>query len=515
MQETGDRRLALLTFGLLVAVYGLTCRGAIWSSDAAMRLGMAQHLLDSGRVGFPPELVPNLANHGGRAIWGLGHPLVLVPSVLAGRAVSSVTGDSRLARLVQEFGATFTNVLLGAAACALVAAVGSRLGYPRAVCLGAALLVGLGTPWWVYTQDAFYEPLQGLCLLGALWALLAHVERGRKAWAMLGGACLGMAIMTKISNAALVPPILLILLRHGGGAGGVRGWLRRTMGALGMVVAGLLPFVAAQMWADWSYFGTPFVAAGARHAKYALALEQPGLLRGSASLITDPEQGALWYTPLSVLALLWLGSLARRRFLLTLAVAGSLGVGFLVAAQASTVGLRGPCWGPRYLIPLVPLAGLLFLPAQDAVRRASRPLRGTAWGIVVIAILIQLLGTSVHYHRFYAEREQRNDSGQAAAGFPQDNCPLAMQPVYLYEVLRSMARGQPWRMEDPESLKGGRIRLADARSLNVLNYWWVLGYYQRLPLVVLVLPVAALLMLGVGCALMLARELRTTARQTR
>jgi len=296
MEPCSRRRTALYILLFFLCLYGLTNRGSIWSSDAAMRLGMAEHLVDQGAVGIPDRLLPHLESHGGRAIWGIGHPIVLVPSVLISRAVGvalSVVGHGGPAAesIVAEGCATMTNVLIGAITCALLFLTGCRLGFDTRVSALAALGFGAGTLWWVYTQDAFYEPLQGLCLLGAFyWAARARGDDAR--WLpAASGACLGMAVLTKLPNAIMLLPALLLWALPHGDAGKETG--RRSAVDVLAFLLGLAPFVALQLWADWSAYGTPLPGALDRHAKYALAWEQGSVLRGLILSVGGLEHG-LW-----------------------------------------------------------------------------------------------------------------------------------------------------------------------------------------------------------------------------
>lgn len=506
----GAARLAtspgLWLFLLFLCLYALTNRGSIWSSDAAMRLGMARHLLDTGTVGVPDDLKPHLRVHGGKLVWGLGHALVLVPAVLVGRAVGPIAGpvlgpdaDEKLGEIL----ASFSSVPIGALGVLLVYLVGRMLGYGREVSVLAATALGVATTWWPYTQDAFYEPLQGVCLLAGLLLILKARNDHRARVALTAGLCFGFAVLTKLTNLAIAPPLVLALVPQDRRRNRRPGfWILALC-----VFLGALPLVALNGWSDYVRYGTAFPSAAERHPKYGGALQHGEILPGVISLATGLSEGLLWYAPPVLAALFFLPGVGRRNRLVSVGVALAVLVGILVTARLADVGLRGACWGPRYLVPLFPLAALGFLPWFEAVaKRGKRLARGLTGLLLAVAVAVQLLAISVHYQRYYAERA---DLPESVRGNLPYTFPLARQPVYLGEVLAGMVRGDPHRLQG-EALaveEGGLI--AGSRAVNVLNFWWVLAYYQGVPRALLILAVAFLVTLAWLSARMLTRPGRS------
>lgn len=468
----------LWLFLLLLAVFALTNRGGVWSSDAAMRLGMARHLLDTGTVGVPADLEPHLGSHGGKLVWGLGHALALIPAVLAGRALAPLAQPvlaDRAEALLSEAFASFNSALTGALTCLLVYMIGRRLRYPRGPCVLAALALGLATTWWPYTQDAFYEPLQGMCLAAGLLLILKARKDRRARFAVCAGLCLGFAVLTKLTNLAVAAPLLLALVPEDRRRRGRRGLRQLAL----CVVLGALPLLALQVWSDQQRYGEPFPSPADRHPQYAKALRGGDLGRGLVSLTTGLQEGLLWYSPATLAALCFLPGVGKRDRFAALGVGLAVLVGILATARVTDAGLRGVCWGPRYLVPLFPLAALGFLPWFESLRGRGKAPARVATGVVLgLAVLVQVLALSVHYHRYYAETAALQPELARRLPF---SFPLARQCAYFVEVAGGMALGEPHQLAGEAKSLGDADLLVSSRALNVFNFWWVLAYYQGAP----------------------------------
>ena len=85
-----------------------------------------------------------------------------------------------------------------------------------------------------------------------------------------------------------------------------------------------------------------------------------------------------------------------------------------------------------------------------------------------LAIGLQLLATSVHYYRCHQERSQVGE--ELARELPY-RFPLARQAAYLPDVLASTLTGGETNADLPQGLQ----------SMDVLNYWWALGYSHGIP----------------------------------
>ncbi len=218
-----------------------------------------------------------------------------------------------------------------------------------------------------------------MCLVYAvLFATRAARGEGRGALrlAALAGFCAGFFVLTKIVNLVFAPLALLPLLLGAWPPSRerLRTWAAAAAGAAGPLGA-MLAFEVVR-------FGKPF-------SSYSRGQEfSHSLLDGSWRLLVGPNKGLLLYFPLGILALAGLVLLVRRprergAALATLAlVAGLLG---LYARWWAWDGCSG--WGPRFLVPAVPL-----LAAAAGVAAASGALRLLGAALLVLGVGVNLLG---------------------------------------------------------------------------------------------------------------------------
>lgn len=507
-----DRRIALCVFLCMACVYMVTNRGAVWGVDGAMRIGLAEYLLDHGQVGYPPDCSRYLEHKSGRVMWGLGHPITLIPAVLAARAAVAVAGPEdpsqayALTQLAREAGATITSALTAAGACALLFVFGRLIGYGARQSVLAALALGLATVWWPYAQEARYEPLQGLVLLGSFF-FLARYLREDSAWlAGLSGVALGWAMLTKVTNVAFLAPLLVYWIaarrRSDPAPAGVP-WRAAAAFAVGLGF-----FVAVQFWADWSWTGQWLPSQVSKDESYEQVMAEGRLWQGMGAVLFSVRHGALWYTPAALIGVIWLAGLGRRDRPLMWATSAALVLAVAMAGKSAII--IGASWGPRFLVPVLPLAAFGFLPWAENLLRAGRWRRGLWWGVLGVCVALQWAATAVHEHRYL------DDLGRIAeherSQWPH-NFPLARRFTEIGQVWRAMVSGDAWGMAARSRDARDARHLGDrARPLNVLNYWWVLAYYQRVPPAALA---AALVLLLAGATLSLRHAIRAAGEADR
>ncbi len=140
---------------------------------------------------------------------------------------------------------------------------------------------------------------------------------------------------------------------------------------------GLLPFAAGLLWHNVLRFGDPF------QFGYAGESFTTAPWRGILGLLISPGKGVFFYAPPLILSLILWPRFRRAH--------PALGE-FLALAWMTALPFYGMwwawdggwCWGPRFLVPLIPLSGLplIMLPRQ-------RVWRGIAAALILAGIVIQ------------------------------------------------------------------------------------------------------------------------------
>ncbi|MCD6290554.1 MAG: hypothetical protein J7M34_08625 [Anaerolineae bacterium] len=302
-----------------------------------------------------------------------------------------------------------------------------RLGYRRRVALAVALSFGLGTLAWPYATHYFGEPTSALCLVGAGYALTLWRADGRSRWALAAGLALAGMIATVTAHAVLIPIFLGCALWDGG-----RHWRRPDRPS---AVACLIPLAVAVVGLaayNWARFGNPLQTG--YHFEAGEGWTTP-LWRGLWGLLFSPYRGLIWYTPLSVGAVLAWRAFWREHRNEAALIAG-VTTTVIVLYSLWWMWWGGFAWGPRFLVPLCPFLALALAPWWARLFAG----RMTSWGkvgflgLIGLSALVQVLAVIANYAQY--EIELRDI-------YPTDwSNPLRYGPPDLYNPLHSPILGQ-------------------------------------------------------------------------
>jgi len=373
MTPLADRRPFLFALGIAATVIAFTTDERLFGliTDGQIMTRTAYSMSALGEIGIARGHAVGFPRPAGDAVtrYGMGASLVRVPATaLAGAFENSFGPGSSQTLFVLE---QILLVLLAAAAAgALARAVGADAAATRRSILAAAI----ASPLWAYAGSDWSEPLQAACVGGA-FACAALATRGgvpvRQAFtlAAFAGGAAGFALLSKSILIVLFPCVLLVLWF--GSERSTRA--RRSLAAC----AGWLTPAVVWLAFEIARFGRPF-------ASYSGERFSHPVLDGLWRLTVGPNKGLFLYFPLALLAVPGLARLAQERRALALALSGFCVI-LLVTAAAwwSWDGTSG--WGPRLLVPLVPLlAGLAVVGAEAMPSLVFRVLFGI--GVCVNAL---------------------------------------------------------------------------------------------------------------------------------
>jgi len=319
---------------------------------------------------------------------------------------------------------------MAAGLCAVFFALCLQLGYARATALKLTLLLGFGTLLWAHSKDTFEHPQEAFFgLAGLLFAYRALKEERRRLY-FIAGLCFGAALLTRESAIFFFLPTLIYLLAKS------RHFPMKALAAGGLCLLGVLPFALTMAWYNLARAGSPFIEGHQATGHFAL-FDCP-LTRGLAGLLISPGKGLFEYNPVLLLLVIFPSCLLffwrKRRGISLLFACISLCYLLLYARFRYWDG--GLCWGPRYLLPIIPLLllplGEIFPPGKSA----SRVRKAVVALLVGISVLIQLSSVLVDHQIWFYEAAMRNSRGEnIAINSNPRNSPLLHQWLSLERVL--------------------------------------------------------------------------------
>ena len=394
--------------GLFLSLYLLVFSGRLHSLDEYSSLAVARSLAFSGDLrtdemawAWAGDYSQDTFGSDGHLYSkkGLGVAIWAVPFCLAGRALG--------------LGVAHAALLSSAVAAAIGATsmywLGTFLSKSQRTGTLFSLLYGLGTIVFPYSKFLFSEALactgMAVGLAGLAAALYGHSTdnggvfpkrgqgRARLLKFSIAGLGLGISASARLLGVIALPLALIsILWRQRQERAPWRHTLQAISCFLGPAVLVLLGLAGA----NWLRFGSP------AYTGYAATETFSGVFwEGFRGLLFSPGKSLFLFSPPLLLAFVGLPSALRRWPELVLF---SLGVASAhVLLYSAWYGWDGGwCWGPRFLVPIVPLLMLLALPViQAATDGGTLAIAGVAI-ISIVSLLIQAGAVAVDFVRYYA-----------------------------------------------------------------------------------------------------------------
>jgi len=345
--------------------------GAI--TDGRQMTWTAIAIAESGGIGQAPGRDLAVARARGDSVsrYGMGMSLAQVPAALLAPVVEGRLGPASSQPLFLV--APFVFVLLAAAAAGLAV---RELGLDRRTQATAILLATLAGPLAAYAAVDLAEPLLAAALAGGFASAIAATRatgRRRVVLAAASGAAAGVAVLTKSSMLAVAPFALLPLLAAP----------RATLPA---AAVGFAPLAGLWLSFEIVRFGRPL-------ASYAGETFSHPFFDGLWRLVVGVNAGLLWFFPalVAVVAAVWRAVRSRTQGD-TLVLGGALiPAAALLAMAAPWWAWHGSAgWGPRLLVPAVPLLAVV---AAREVRVWPRP---AAIGLLAVSVVANLPPLAQH-----------------------------------------------------------------------------------------------------------------------
>jgi hypothetical protein len=357
----------------------------------------------------------------------------------------------------------------------LVAVFANRLGYTRRLSVGLGLAYPLCTIVLPYTGTYFSEPLIALLILTAAYAVYAaRASAHATGWLILAGTALGLTVFIRERSAIMLPPFILYVYLCQRRVVW-RGWAA-FFAPLGLF-AGIIGLL------NWSRYGSPltFGFSALQHTTFTTPL-----VLGLYGLLISPGKGLLLYNPIAWAGLLGLAIMfrTRRNEALLFALIMLAELLFFALYEFWTGGWN---WGPRYIMPVLPL---LVLAAGEWVHVRPTRLRKTILVVLcVLGFVLNLPAVLVDHSRYlvnFGERESERYLDRSILNLADS--PLAQQWPTVFEVAQLYARPATWQAAQAavsehlnayagdgslESLSTHVLWFDEFFRLNLPDFWFV------------------------------------------
>lgn len=463
-----DLRQGLPVLALALIVYLTTAGGSLATTDAVATYEVTRQIVEHGTVALPSDLVGNDAFRGpdGRSYspFGLLQSIWNIPFYGAGRSASALPALRQLPPGMLTKATVALGNAVAAALCvwAVWCLTWSVTGGRARTACGAALLAAFATSLWPYSKFGFNVPLAALLVTWSVHASLRASEGSRAAWT--AGTVCGLALLTRHELALVALPSIAAI------AWGWRpGWYRRVA----WWASGAAPCAVAWLWYNDVRFGAMLETGYLRDQTIGMGNSLAGGLSG---LLFSPGGSVLLYSPVAILALVALVRL-RLQFprLVWLTVALLVMYTLFYAQMASWAG--GRSYGPRYLVPFLPL---MCVPL--AVWMAAQPSRVRRWLVAwcVVSTAVQVPGVLVDFAKVrVAYARQHQTSPYEARMHTWEGCPLVLNA-------RASARAVPMTLRHLAGVEPKPVfehaAGVDARDFSQqfaysLDFWWIYLFY--------------------------------------
>ena len=399
---------------LFLAVYFVGASGHFYSTDHVAVYLTTQSIVDDHDLSIKPIHDTARGRDGASfSVFGIGQPLLAAPFYVAGSAVDDhssarvrayFSGDNigDWGGTVPIFFVSLFNQFVAPLICVVLFMLLLEFGISPRTALFTTLIFGLGTAVFVAAHEFFQHPLETLFLLTAVYVLVAKREHIGIRVSLLAGVPFALGVMTRFTLVIAAPAMLAYLGAITLDSRQFAEYLkRRPTGRLNRSDWPELRRFGGRVLAHAVAFAVPlFVALGfvlyLNYWRYDDAFDfEP--VRGNFSLGTLPVglYGALLSPGRSIFLYsppVFLGLFGARRFYqlhrLEALLFGAIVFSFLLFYSSYEHWAGGWAWGPRFLLPIVPL---LTIPVAHLLESRRGLLVATAF--CLLGLGVQILGT--------------------------------------------------------------------------------------------------------------------------
>ncbi len=399
-----DRKVTLFLGALLLSYQLLALGGHHYSIDGALTFQAARVLLTEKTIHFDPPLRWDNKYYG-TSKYGIGMTIAYIPFLVLVQLFrpdlmhmqfdSKIPFDWNLMRNDLYLYCSILNPIIVALTGILLYRLALRTGLSRKWSLVTSLVACLASPYAVYGRYDFAQPFVGFIVVVTILLILRASESESVLQWFYPGLAIAYGISIRPDFVLFVPWFLLLGY-----------WLRPSRVFTNLFVMCLPMILSGMVILMFNYhkFGS-FLNFGEEIAGPPRPSIVPPFVKRLIGLLVSPGRGILFFFPLVCLTVSGLLALAKKRKWEAIAFAGI----FITQPLFYSFwhgAFGGWCWGPRLLIPVIPLLVLCCI--HSAAEHYSNPARRTLFvGLVVLSWFLTLNGILFDFVPFYGEFYER------------------------------------------------------------------------------------------------------------
>lgn len=422
------------------------------------------------------------------------HPLLVSAIHIPGAALRKAITKNHpeLDPIVKPLTSHLGSELVSALGCLLFFRFLLYLGVSLAAASLGTVALAFGTFLPIYARTAWSEACQTACFIGYFSALIRLLDHPRRKTGLWFGAWAGLLINSKYLFVLCLPGSVLLLA--------VCAWRRKQIRPMALAGAwAMLPgafFLAVLLWYNWARTGSITNTGYPTVEEMSTSVFSESVFVGLWAYFFSFGKSIFLYAPPLLLSILGLGRFLRTRSLLAWAIL--LTAGPVVCLYSKFVYWSGDwCWGPRYLLFLVPVLLIpgVFLFEKLLAARRRLALAGCV-ALLMIGFTVQVTGASQYWDFFirfskglqsqWLGNPNRTGKGAGACDpcfedFYARNYTPAFQPIeYQWWLLKHHLQSHSWMVarRDIPFHRYTDLDIAGARQWyeNPVWDWWKLDF---------------------------------------
>lgn len=377
----------LLTCGVLL----LSAGGHIYVKDGGAMYYMTESLLDHHWFDVP--INPNTVGgkYGPDGLYytpfGIMQPLLAIPFLLLGKLLTPWT----TALYTPSVTIIFFNAIATALLASLLTIFFIALGVNPFRATWAGILIIFSTPFWIYSRTFFSEPLASLGTLAAAWAIHRYGCRRTLINLVFAGIMACVIILVRPLSGIALPALFLYLIlvesRRGKNVD-----LKPFLLFSGLLILG----IGLYLFYNHLRFGAVFESG---YDKLPSGQERGFTLpplTGLKILLFSPGKSIFIFMPLIIGSIAGFFMWVRHRKTRPEAILGVVitSLFLLVLSQWARVE-GGVTWGPRLIMPAIPVLMLCLTPLLKSNRGTKVIIL-----LILIGVLVQIPGILVNFSTY-------------------------------------------------------------------------------------------------------------------